>query len=149
MMLRPLLAVLMLSLASWSHADFLGLTGIGVKDLDASKAFYTEVLGMQVARTYELGYLNEIVLVYPQVEGAAARGGSLVLMNWPKDKDRTYDGNNVKLVFEVADPAAIAAKIRARGLKIDREAGPVESLPGAVIAMARDPDNYVIELLKR
>lgn len=145
MSLRHLLAVVvLLGVAPWSHPDFLGLTGIGVKDLEASKAFYTEVLGMQVARTYELGYLNEIVLVYPE-----GRGGSLVLMNWPQDKARTYDGANVKLVFEVTDPAAIAGKIRARGLRIDREAGPVESLPGAVIALARDPDNYVIELLKR
>lgn len=142
--IRRWLGIVLLVLSPWSAADYLGLTGIGVKDLEVSKAFYTEVLGMQVARTYELGYLNEIVLVYPE-----GKGGSLVLMNWPNDRERVYDGSDVKLVFEVADPAALIEKIRARGLKIDREAGPIEALPGAIVALARDPDNYVVELLKR
>jgi catechol 2,3-dioxygenase-like lactoylglutathione lyase family enzyme len=144
MMLKVVAIWVLLALAPAALADYLGLTGIGVKDLEKSKAFYHEVLGMQVARTYELGYLNEIVMVYPE-----GKGGSLVLMNWPNDTERVYDGNNVKLVFEVADPAAIIEKIRSRGLKIDREAGPIEALPGAVVALARDPDNYVVELLKR
>ncbi len=144
MKLKICVGIVLLTLAPWSLADHLGLTGMGVKDLEVSKKFYTEVLGMQVARTYELGYLNEIVLVYPD-----GKGGALVLMNWPNDKTRVYDGNNIKLVFEVGDPAAIVEKIRARGLKIDREAGPIEALPGAVVALARDPDNYVVELLKR
>lgn len=129
-------------------ADFLGLAGIGVRDLEASKQFYVEVLGMQVVRTYELGYINEIVLAFP-ASVSGGKGASIVLMNWPGDKERRYDGNDVKLVFEVDDPAAIAARIKARGGKVDREAGPVDAVPGAVIAMARDPDNYVIELLKR
>ena len=142
--------ILVLALAPRVQADHLGLTGIGVKDLEVSKSFYVEVLGMQVVRTYALGYINEIVLAYPAApDGTAARGGSLVLMNWPGDTQRRYDGNDVKLVFEVDDPAAIIARIRARGGQVDREAGPVDALPGAIIAMARDPDNYVIELLRR
>jgi lactoylglutathione lyase len=130
------------STCGWT--DHLGVVGIGVKDLQVSKQFYADVLGLEVLRTYELGYINEIVMGYPDGKGAA-----VVLMNWPGDTTRQYNGNDVKLVFDVADPAAVAARIRAHGGRIDREAGPVDALPGAIVAMGRDPDNYVIELLKR
>ena len=131
-------------LAPLALADQLSATGIGVRDLEVSRKFYAEVLGLTVLRTYELGYLNEVVLGYPDSKGAV-----VVLMNWPNDKDRHYDGNNVKLVFDVADPAAVITKIRALGGKIDREATASESLPGAIIGLGRDPDNHVIEVIKR
>ena len=37
-------------------------SGIGVKDLESSTRFYTDVLGMKVLRRFELGYLNEVVM---------------------------------------------------------------------------------------
>ena len=70
-----------------SGGDYLGAVGIGVSDLEASAAFYSTALGLEVLRTYELGYLDEIVLGYP--DGA---GTVLVLMNWPGDTERRYDG---------------------------------------------------------
>jgi len=122
----------------------LGATGIGVKDLDASARFYADVLGMRVLRRFELGYLNEVVLGFPDDNGA-----HLVLMNWPGDATRHYDGNDVKLVFYVHDPAQVIELIRRHGGKIDREAKPIEALNGAIVGLGRDPDNYVIELLAR
>ena len=141
---RMLTMLLFTCLPSLTLADQLSATGIGVRDLEVSKKFYADVLGLTVLRTYELGYLNEIVLGFPD-----GRGAVVVLMNWPDDKERQYDGNNVKLVFDVADPAAVIAKIRALGGKIDREATTSEALPGAIIGLGRDPDNYVIEVIKR
>ena len=70
-------------------------------------------------------------------------------MNWPKDTARHYDGNDVKLVFYVQDPASVIARIRARGGKIDREATPIAVLNGRVVGVGRDPDNYVVEVLGR
>jgi catechol 2,3-dioxygenase-like lactoylglutathione lyase family enzyme len=122
----------------------LGATGIGVKDLDVSTRFYQDVLGMKVLRRFELGYLNEVVLGFPEDDGA-----HLVLMNWPGDATRRYDGNDVKLVFYVHDPAQVIELIRSHGGKIDREAKPIEALNGTVVGLGRDPDNYVIELLAR
>ncbi len=124
--------------------DVVGAVGIGVKDLAASAAFYKDVLGMQETRRFELGYLNEIVLGFP--DGA---GTSVVLMNWPNDATRRYDGGNVKLVFYVRDPAAVLDRIRARGGRIDREAAPIEALNGTVVGLGRDPDNYVVEVIAR
>ena len=43
-------------------ANYLGAMGIGVSDLQRSTRFYTDVLGLEVMRTYELGYIEEIVL---------------------------------------------------------------------------------------
>jgi catechol 2,3-dioxygenase-like lactoylglutathione lyase family enzyme len=122
----------------------LGATGIGVKDLDVSTRFYEDVLGMKVLRRFELGYLNEVVLGFPEDDGA-----HLVLMNWPGDVVRRYDGNDVKLVFYVHDPVQVIELIRSHGGKIDREAKPIEALNGTVVGLGRDPDNYVIELLAR
>ena len=63
-------------------APALGATGIGVKDLEVSTRFYEDVLGMKVLRRFELGYLNEVVLGFPE---AAAR--NVVLMNWPHERN--------------------------------------------------------------
>ena len=125
----------------------LGSVGIGVKDLKASMAFYADVLGMKELRRFELGYINEVVMGFPA--GASGAGTNVVLMNWPKDTTRHYDGNDVKLVFYVHDPAAVLARIRARGGKIDREAAPIAVLNGTVVGLGRDPDNYVVEVLGR
>lgn len=124
--------------------SMLGSVGIGVKDLERSIEFYGDVLGMKVLRRFELGYLNEVVLGFPDGTGA-----NVVLMNWPNEPSRRYDGNDVKLVFYVHDPASVIARIRARGGRIDREAAPIEVLNGIVVGLGRDPDNYVVELLGR
>ena len=70
-------------------------------------------------------------------------------MHWQNDATRKYDGTNVKLVFDVDDPAAVLARIRARGGKVERDATPIEVLNGRIVGLGRDPDNYLIELLKR
>ena len=129
---------------SADSAAVLGSVGIGVKDLERSIAFYGDVLGMKVLRRFELGYLNEVVLGFP-----GGTGANVVLMNWPSEPSRRYDGNDVKLVFYVHDPASVIARIRAQGGHIDREAAPIEVLNGTVVGLGRDPDNYVVELLGR
>ena len=127
-----------------ARSALMGAVGIGVADLHASTEFYADVLDMEVLRTYELGYINEVVLGFPGGEGAV-----LVLMNWPGDQTRRYDGGNVKLVFYTEDAAGVIERIRARGGKIDRQPAPMEVVDGAVVALARDPDGYVVELLER
>ncbi len=51
-------------------------------------------------------------------------------------------------MFYVTDPAAIAAKVKAAGLEVTREPAPIESLGGAVVCLAKDPDGYMIELIQ-
>ena len=130
-----------LGLASASQADMRAV-GIGVADLQASSQFYQQILGVSVQRTYELGYLNEIVLGYTGEPGAV-----LVLMNWPND-DRVYDGGNVKVVFNVDDAEAVMQRIVAAGGRIDRAASPIDALPGVLVGLGRDLDNYLVEVIQ-
>ncbi len=121
--------------------DFLTAVGIGVADLKRSTAFYRDVLGMQEQRTFKLDYMDEVMLAH---EGRNA----VVLMHWTDGSAQNYANNPVKLVFYVADPAAIAARIKAAGLEVTRGPEPTPTLGGAVICLAKDPDGYVIELIQ-
>ncbi len=119
----------------------LSAVGIGVSDLQASADFYVNVMGMEQVRTYELDYMNEILLRYPDGESY------LVLMHWIDGSVRNYKDNPVKLVTRVKDPVALAAKIRAAGFEVTREPQPSEQVGGAMVGFAKDPDGYVLELL--
>lgn len=119
----------------------LSAVGIGVSDLQASADFYINVMGMEQVRTYELDYMNEILLRYPDGESY------LVLMHWIDGSERNYKDNPVKLVTRVKDPIALAAKIRAAGFEVTREPQPSDQVGGATVGFAKDPDGYVLELL--
>ena len=119
----------------------LSAVGIGVSDLQASADFYINVMGMEQVRTYELDYMNEILLRYPDGESY------LVLRHWIDGSERNYKDNPVKLVTRVKDPIALAAKIRAAGFEVTREPQPSDQVGGATVGFARDPDGYVLELL--
>jgi len=106
-----------------------------------SPDFYSRVLGMKVMQTFKIDYMDEIMLAH---EGRNA----VVLMHYTDGSARNYKDNPVKLVFYVTDPVAITARIRADGLEITREPAPIESLGGAVVGLAKDPDGYVIELIQ-
>ena len=121
--------------------DFLGATGIGVSDLQASATFYKAALGLEEIRTFKLDYMDEIVLAH---EGRNA----VVLMHWTDGSPRNYKDVPVKLVFYVTDPVAMADRIRKAGGRITLEPAPIASLGGAVVCLAKDPDGYVIELLQ-
>jgi lactoylglutathione lyase len=122
--------------------DFLTAVGIGVADLERSTRYYEQVLGMTKIRTFEVEYMDEVMLAH---EGRNA----VVLMHYTDGSARNYKDNPVKLVFYVTDPAAIAAKVKAAGLEVTREPAPIESLGGAVVCLAKDPDGYTIELIQR
>jgi lactoylglutathione lyase len=73
---------------------------------------------------------------------------AVVLMHYTDGSARNYKDNPVKLVFYVTDPKAMTDKIRAAGLEITREATPIETLGGAIVGLAKDPDGYVLEFLQ-
>jgi catechol 2,3-dioxygenase-like lactoylglutathione lyase family enzyme len=122
--------------------DFLTAVGIGVADLEKSKAFYRDVLGMQHVRDFKVEYMDEVMLAH---EGRNA----VVLMHYNDGSERNYRDNPVKLVFYVTDPAAIAARVKASGQEVTHEPTANANMGGALICMARDPDGYVIELIQR
>ncbi len=121
--------------------DFLTAVGIGVGDLKRSEDFYTRVLGMQRTGVFKVDYMDEVMVAH---EGRSA----VVLMHYTDGSTPNYQDNPVKLVFYVTDPVGLIEAIRADGLEITREPAPVESMGGAVIGLAKDPDGYVIELIQ-
>jgi len=121
--------------------DFIGATGIGVSDLQASAAFYKAALGLKETATYKLDYMDEIVLAH---EGRNA----VVLMHWTDGSARNYKDVPVKLVFFVTDPVATAERLKAAGGTMTREPTPIDTLGGAIVGLGKDLDGYVIELLE-
>jgi predicted enzyme related to lactoylglutathione lyase len=121
--------------------DYLAAVGIGVSDLARSADFYSRVLGMKQTQTFSLDHMDEIVLAH---EGRNA----VVLMHWTDGSNREYRGNPVKLVFQVADAAALIERIRGDGLAITMEPKAYPGMGGAIIGMGLDPDGYVIELIQ-
>jgi lactoylglutathione lyase len=127
---------------STSAQDTISSVGIGVSDLPRSIDFYTRVLGMTYIATYTTEAMDEALLRFP------AGGAAVVLMHYTDGSDHNYRDNPVKVVIRVADPAATLDGIRAEGLEIVREAGPIPQLGNLVVGLGKDPDGYVVELLQ-
>jgi predicted enzyme related to lactoylglutathione lyase len=115
--------------------------GIGVADMARSVKFYTEVMGMAQLQVINLPHLQEIVLGYN-------RDVSVVLMHWLDGSNPSYGNNPVKLVFNSDDPKAIFDRMRAAGHEITREPEVMPEFHNMISGLGKDPDGYVIELLK-
>lgn len=120
-------------------------TMIRVGDLEKSKKFYTEVLGLKFHRETE----------YPEGEFTLAflgYGGDTepfleLTYNWGTDK---YELGNAygHMAFGVDDIYATCDKIEKLGGKVIRPPGPMKH-GTTVIAFIEDPDNYKVELIER
>mgnify|MGYP006136075761 CR=1 FL=1 len=143
--------VFILILSSFPLSAKLSFVGIGVSDIEKSAKFYKEALGLKEIGRYDSvevdnsdgskWYVDEIVL------GDDEQGTPLVLMNWGKE-NRSYNGNNSKIVFVVKDAVSAMNRIRDAGGKIEREATPHYSIDGGLVGLSRDPDNYVVEIVQ-
>ncbi len=121
-------------------------TMLRVGDLDRSLAFYTDVLGMRLLRRkdYPDGKFTLAFVGYQdESEGAAIE----LTHNWDTSG---YDlGNGYgHIALEVEDAYEACARIKERGGKVTREAGPMKH-GQTVIAFVEDPDGYKIELIQR
>jgi len=122
-------------------------TMIRVRDLEASIAFYTETLGMRLRRRadYEGGRFTLAFVGY----GDEADTAVLELTyNW--DQQDPYEvGNGFgHIAIGVADIRATVEAMRAAGVTITREPGPMKH-GTTVIAFVEDPDGYKVELIER
>ena len=121
-------------------------TMLRVRDLTASIAFYTEVLGMTVLRQqdYPDGKFTLAFLGYgPEAETAVIE----LTYNWDTDHYDLGTGFG-HIAIEVPDIYAVCNTISAKGGKIVRQPGPMKH-GTTVIAFVEDPDGYKIELIER
>ena len=119
-------------------------TMLRVVDLEASIAFYTEILGMQLLRKkdYPEGRFTLVFLGYgPESENTVLE----LTHNWDTD---SYDIGNAygHIAIGVDDVYAACEKIRQAGGNIVREPGPMKH-GSTILAFVEDPDGYMIELL--
>jgi lactoylglutathione lyase len=121
-------------------------TMLRVKDLDNSLDFYTNILEMKLLRRkdYPDGRFTLAFVGY----GDESQESALELTyNWDIHEYNlgTAYGH---IAIEVDDVYEACEKIRSKGGKIKREAGPMKS-GSTVIAFVEDPDGYAIELLAK
>jgi len=119
-------------------------TMIRVGDLERSIRFYADVMGMRLLRRqdYPDGQFTLAYMGYGEESQTAVLE---LTYNWGTDH---YDlGNGFgHIAIGVADVYAACERVKARGGKVVREAGPMKG-GSTVIAFVEDPDGYKIELL--
>lgn len=119
-------------------------TMIRVGDLDRSVDFYTRLLGMKELRRRDVpeGKYTLVFVGYDEGEPA-------IELTYNYGVDRYELGNAFgHLAIGVPDIHATVERLRAAGVKITREPGPVK-FGTTVIAFIEDPDGYKIELIER
>ena len=121
-------------------------TMMRVGNLDASLAFYTEVLGMRLLRRKDYPD-GKFTLAFVGYQDESAGPALELTYNWGVDKYEIGSGYG-HIALAVPDAAAACAQIKARGGRVTREAGPMKH-GTTVIAFVEDPDGYKIELIER
>ena len=120
-------------------------TMLRVGDLDASKKFYCDILGMKLLRQkdYPSGKFTLAFVGY----GDESENTVIELTyNWGVDQYDLGDGYG-HIALGVDDIYATCEQIKAAGGKVTREPGPMKH-GSTVIAFVADPDGYKIELIQ-
>ena len=114
-------------------------TMVRVKDIDASKAFYCDLLGLEEVRRID-NEAGEFTLVFLAPPGQSDAQVELTY-NWGSDEDYGEGRNFGHLAYEVDDIYAACQKLMDAGVTINRP--PRDGR----MAFVRSPDGISIELL--
>lgn len=120
-------------------------TMLRVTKLDASLAFYTEVLGMRVLRRHDFP-AGRFTLAFVGYGDEDSNTVIELTHNWDTE---SYELGTAygHIALGVPDVYAACNEIKARGGRVVREAGPMKG-GTRVIAFVEDPDGYKIELVE-
>ncbi len=122
-------------------------TMVRVHDLDASMAFYRDLLGLVETRRYESeqGQFTLVYLAAPEdLEQVAAEQAPVVELTYNWDGEVYQGGRNFgHLAYEVDDVYALCQKVLDQGIELN-----VPPSDGRM-AFFRSPDNISIELLQK
>ncbi len=121
-------------------------TMIRVGDLEASKRFYCEALGMKVLREkeYPSGQFTLCFVGYGEESDTTVIE---LTYNWGKTAYTIGDAFG-HLAIGTKDIRAACERVRALGYEVKREPGPMKH-GTTVIAFVVDPTGYAIELIER
>ncbi|MAS44528.1 lactoylglutathione lyase [Albimonas donghaensis] len=115
-------------------------TMVRVKDIEASKAFYCDLLGLEEVRRVdsEAGKFTLVFLAPPGQEDAAVE----LTYNWGSDEDYQGGRNFGHLAYAVENIYDMCAKLQAGGVVINRP--PRDGR----MAFVKSPDGISVELLQ-
>lgn len=119
-------------------------TMIRVGNLDKSIEFYTNILGMKLLRKNDYPE-GQFTLAFIGYGDEAEHSVIELTYNWGVESYEHGNGFG-HIAIAVDDVYQACERIRQKGGKIKREAGPMKG-GTTVIAFAEDPDGYMIELL--
>lgn len=119
-------------------------TMLRVGNLEASLAFYVDVLGMKLLRKQDVPE-GRFTLAFVGYTDEASGAVLELTHNWDTSSYDLGSGYG-HIAIGVEDVYVAAQAIKDAGGKIVREAGPMMH-GSAVIAFAQDPDGYKVELL--
>lgn len=113
-------------------------------DLQRSIAFYTEILGMKLLRQKDYPE-GEFTLAFLGYGDESEQTVIELTYNWGVEHYDLGSGYG-HIAIEVDDVYAATDRIKAKGGKIIRDAGPMNA-GSTIIAFVEDPDGYPIELI--
>jgi lactoylglutathione lyase len=121
-------------------------TMLRVKDLDASLRFYTEQLGMKLLRRRDYPE-GRFTLAFVGYGDESDHSVLELTYNWGRHDYELGDAFG-HVAIGVDDIRAACERLRAQGVEITREPGPMKH-GSTVIAFVEDPNGYKIELIER
>jgi len=121
-------------------------TMLRVADLEASKKFYTEALGMKVLREKEFPD-GKFTLCFIGYGDEASHTVIELTYNWDRNSYALGDAFG-HVALGTSDIQGACDKVRSLGYKVVREPGPMKH-GTTVIAFVEDPTGYKIELIER
>lgn len=121
---------------------YLGAAAIGVSDLEASVALYTDGLGMR-----EISRITRDNRIEVTLESADKRGSYVTLMSFTDNIGRIYNQNPGKLVFYARDAVAFAQAFANAGGTVTVPPQPQPAFGNVVVGFGRDLDNNLIEMV--
>ncbi len=117
--------------------------GINVDDLDRSVEFYTTVLGLDEKTKIDLGEMHEVLV------GGADDRHSILLVKHADRREAPAPGTGFeKIVLVTDDVDALYERVVASGGTPEKAPWLIEKMK-IRIALVRDPDGYLIELIEQ
>jgi len=122
-------------------------TMLRVTNLQESISFYTEVLGMNLLRTTDRPDQQYSLAFLAYGAGNKENQGELELTYNYGVNQYDHGGFYGHIALGVEDVALTCQKIKEKGGKVTRDAGPVKG-GDTIIAFVEDPNGYKIELIQ-
>jgi len=121
-------------------------TMLRVADLEASKRFYRDALGMKVIRETEYPE-GKFTLCFMGYGDESSHTVIELTYNWGRSEYAIGDAFG-HVAIGTEDIRKACERVRALGYKVTREPGPMKH-GTTVIAFVEDPTGYKIELIER